>query len=66
MTRAREEKLLTLPEVAELLGVSRVAVYGAVKAGKLPARRVGKLWVVRESDVRAYEPRAYPRDGRDE
>lgn len=36
----------TVPEVAELLGVSRAAAYRAVKAGDLPALRLGRRWLI--------------------
>lgn len=52
---------LSLPEVARLLGVSRTAVFGAVRRGVLPAERVGRAWAVRREDVGRYAPKAYPR-----
>jgi len=32
---------MTVPEVAQLLGISRSSAYEAVKAGELPSRRLG-------------------------
>lgn len=33
------KKYLTIPEFADLLGISRIAVYKKVKAGKIPAEK---------------------------
>lgn len=57
--RKREPELLSVSEVAALRGVSRPAVLGAIKEGRLRATRVGEFWVVRRSDADAWLPRAY-------
>ncbi|MDA8131945.1 MAG: excisionase family DNA-binding protein [Elusimicrobia bacterium] len=36
----------SIPEAAALLGVSRIAVFKRVKAGSMPAIRVGRNWAV--------------------
>jgi len=36
----------TVPEVAQLLTVSRNTAYAMVRAGQIPARRLGTRWVV--------------------
>ena len=36
-----EPQLLTVPEVAELLRISRTNAYGLVKAGAIPHVRIG-------------------------
>ncbi|MCR8455734.1 MAG: helix-turn-helix domain-containing protein [Candidatus Korarchaeota archaeon] len=46
------EKLYRTSEVAELLNISVSTVKKLVKQGKLRAVRVGKLWIVPESEVR--------------
>jgi len=43
------DKLLTIDEVAEILAVKRVTVYGWVRKGELPGKKVGKkLWRISE------------------
>ena len=37
---------LTIPQLAEKLGVSRVTVYNRVKKGEIPAERVGRNYVI--------------------
>lgn len=46
--------LLTLPQAATALGMDRSAVFRVVKAGKLPAVRIGRDWLVTRADVEAY------------
>lgn len=46
--------LLTVGEVAESLRVSNMTVYRLIKAGELPALRVGKNYRIREHDLEVY------------
>ena len=66
MSESAEDELMTIAEAADLHGVSRQAIYDAVKrlGMGVVARRTSKRFVmmVRRSDVLAYEPRSY-RDG---
>jgi excisionase family DNA binding protein len=52
-------KLLTVGEVARQLRVSNMTVYRIIKAGDLPAIRVGRGYRLREDDVRKYLERRY-------
>ena len=47
-------RFLTPTEVAEQLRVSTMTVYRLIKAGELPAARIGKSYRLREDDVDAY------------
>ena len=51
------DEFLTLPEVAKLKGVTRIAVYKAVERGVLPAFRRGNRWFVWKRDINKYTPR---------
>lgn len=55
---------LTVSEAAALLGIRRETVYEAVRAGRLPARRSGRDWLVTRADVDAYAARRRPAPGR--
>ena len=46
--------LLTVAEVAEVLRVSNMTVYRLIKAGDLPALRVGKNYRIREADLTTF------------
>jgi len=48
---AREEELLTIEQVQELLKVGRTFAYSLTKSGELPTYRVGRLLRVRRRDV---------------
>jgi excisionase family DNA binding protein len=47
-------RLLTVAEVAAAMRVSNMTVYRLIKAGDIPAVRVGKNFRIRESDVQRY------------
>jgi excisionase family DNA binding protein len=46
--------LLTVAEVAAVMRVSNMTVYRLIKAGELPAVRVGKNYRIRERDLEAF------------
>jgi len=46
-----ETKLISVIEAAEQLGVSRVRVNQLISKGRLPALKIGRSFVVRESDL---------------
>ncbi|MEW5895054.1 MAG: helix-turn-helix domain-containing protein [Candidatus Omnitrophota bacterium] len=45
------EKYFTIPQLAQKMGITRGAVYKKVKAGKIPAMRVGKNYLISLKDV---------------
>lgn len=55
--------LLTMQELCQLLKVSRYQVYDEIKAGRLPALRLGvcgRQWRFRRRDVEAYLVESQP------
>ena len=50
----RENRLMTIDEVAGVLHVSHLSVYRLIKRGRLRALRVGKDFRVRSSDMTQY------------
>src|SRR5205807_2156812 len=56
-------RFLTVAEVASMLRVSTMTVYRLIKAGQLPAARVGKSYRVREEDVDSYLASSYTQAG---
>jgi len=46
-----KKKYLTIPELAKLLGKSRIAVYKDVKSGKIAATRIGRNYVISDRDI---------------
>jgi excisionase family DNA binding protein len=49
-----QEHELTAQEVADRLGVNWLTVIRRIQSGKLRARKEGKEWRIRESDLEAY------------
>ncbi len=62
-----EETFLTTEEVLEYLQVNLRTVYRLIKAGKIPAVRVGRQWRFRKRDIDAWldvqRPRGVGEDG---
>ena len=58
-----QARFLTVAEVAAIVRVSTMTVYRLIKAGALPAIRVGKSYRLREDDVDAYLARQYTQAG---
>lgn len=48
------ENLYTIKEIAETLKVSVQAVRKWIKAGKMPARRIGRPIYISETDLKTY------------
>jgi excisionase family DNA binding protein len=46
-----KKKYITIPELAKLLGISRIAVYKKVKNGQIPAEKIGRNYVISKSDI---------------
>ncbi|MBN1787028.1 MAG: excisionase family DNA-binding protein [Sedimentisphaerales bacterium] len=45
------KKYITIREFAQILGISRIAVYKKVKAGKIPAEKIGRNYVITDKTV---------------
>jgi len=59
-----DESFLTTEEVLEYLQVNLRTVYRLIKAGKLPAVRVGRQWRFRKRDIDAWLENQRTRGGR--
>ena len=40
------KEYITIPQLAKLLGVSRIAIYNKVKKGEIPALRIGRNYAI--------------------
>lgn len=62
-TRARAPKpgtpprgpILTVRQAAELIGMTPGGIYGVIKRGDVPSKRIDGLITVRRADIRAYQ-----------
>ena len=46
-----KERYLTIPELAKLLGVSRIAIYNRVKKGQIPATKIGRTYIITDKTI---------------
>ena len=53
-TQQRQQRLLTVREVAEVMRVSNMTVYRLIRSGQLVATRVGRSYRIWDGDVRDY------------
>jgi excisionase family DNA binding protein len=59
-----DESFLTTDEVLEYLQVNLRTIYRLIKAGKIPAVRVGRQWRFRKRDIDAWLETQRPRNAR--
>ena len=45
------EKYITIPQLAKLLGLSRIEVYRRVRKGRIKAEKIGRMYVIRDKEV---------------
>ncbi len=46
-----EKKFLSTTELAQILGISRIAVYRKIKDGKIKAIKIGRNFVIDKNDL---------------
>lgn len=51
MKELNNNKYLSTSEVAKILGISRVAVFQKIKAGLIPAEKIGRNYAVKAEDL---------------
>lgn len=56
--RQPEQAYISIPEYARRLGISRIAVYKKVKQGLIPAKKVGRNYVIPTDENRGEQSRA--------
>lgn len=56
-TAATDASMMSVTQAAESIGITRAAVYKAIEAGRLDARRIGNVTVVARSAVQKYRHR---------
>ena len=42
---------ITIPQLAKVLGLSRVTVYRKVKSGQIAAHKIGRTYVIADSEI---------------
>jgi len=46
-----KNEFMTIPQLARLLGLSRITVYNKVKSGEIKAVRIGRTYAINTKDV---------------
>jgi excisionase family DNA binding protein len=46
-----KQKYITIPQLAKLLGLSRIEVYRKVRKGQIKAEKIGHLYVITDKEV---------------
>ena len=42
---------ITIPQLAKMLGVSRITIYRKVKSGQIPAKKIGHTYVITDDEI---------------
>ncbi len=56
------EKYFSTPEVAKILGISRIAVFKRIKSGSLLAIKIGKSYLIEKAQVFELYKKKFGRD----
>ena len=59
-------EFLTIPQLARLLGLSRIAVYNRVKSGEIKAIRIGRTYAINTKDIADILGKTLTKKGREE
>jgi excisionase family DNA binding protein len=49
----KDNKYISIPELAKMLGISRIALYKKVKAGEIKAVKIGRNYAVPQRYIRS-------------
>ena len=58
----KEKEMLSVTEVARLMGISRTHVLRKIKSGDIPAMRVGRSYIIKKSDLPGIYRKITPQD----
>ncbi|TSC90884.1 MAG: hypothetical protein CEN92_353 [Candidatus Berkelbacteria bacterium Licking1014_96] len=47
----KDKKFYSVPEVAKILGVSRIAIFKKIKKGEIKAERIGRNYAIESSEL---------------
>lgn len=52
MVNKLRKNYFSVSELAEILGISRVAVFKKIKKGEIKAKRFGRLWLIKDKELK--------------
>lgn len=47
----KDKKFYSVPEIAKILGVSRIAIFKKIKKGEIKAERIGRNYAIESSEL---------------
>ena len=50
----KKSEYLTIPQLAKILGISRIAVYRKVKKGQIKAVKIGRTFAIPQKQITAF------------
>ncbi|HRD02965.1 MAG TPA: helix-turn-helix domain-containing protein [Candidatus Saccharicenans sp.] len=59
-------EFMTIPQLARLLGLSRIAVYNRVKSGEIKAIRIGRTYAINTEDIADILGKTLTKKGKEE
>jgi excisionase family DNA binding protein len=62
----REDRWLSVEEIAEHVGVTKDSIYRWIERRGLPAHKVGKLWKFKKDEVDEWVRTGHARDDKEE
>lgn len=59
----KEQTIITVEELAALLGVHRITVYRHLKESKLPGFKIGRVWRFNREEISNWIAQQHLKDG---
>lgn len=59
----KEQTIITVEELAALLGVHRITVYRHLKESKLPGFKIGRVWRFNREEISSWIAQQHLKDG---
>lgn len=58
----KEKELISTSEAAEIMGISRIAVFKQIKSGKIKAKKVGRSYIIDRSSLGGIYKKITPKE----
>ena len=58
----KQQEFISIPKAAEILGLDRTHVFRLIKAGVIPAEKIGRNWAIALRDLGVFTDETTPKD----
>jgi len=62
----KDNKYISIPELAEMLGISRIAIYKKVRSGEIKAAKIGRNYAIPKRYIMSILGRSLSEEGKKE